>query len=321
MKKLIDVFISLIEVFYLPILFLSGLTMWLYRRTGSKRLKLSTRVLKRIGIFPIRDHYYEPLFTDKHLTQDLRKPRELPGIDFDEPRQLEFLKNLCYQTEFTHFIDSNQHKSELSTFKIDNGNFESGDAEFLFNIIRYIKPNKIVEVGCGDSTKIIQHALILNEKEEGVTGSHICIEPYEQPWLEKFPNIKLVRDKVENLDISLFKELNEGDLLFIDSSHIVRPQGDVLHEYLSIIPSLQKGVYVHVHDIFSPRDYLDEWVKENVFFWNEQYVLEALLSGNKNIEIVAALNLLKHKYYDELKTICPYLMLEREPGSFYLRTK
>ena len=320
MKKVIETIIPLLEILYLPILFLAGLTMWLYRRTGSKRLKLSTRILKRIGIFPIRDHYYEPLFNDKHLTQNLREPRELPGIDFNELRQLELLKNLRYQIEFTHFVDSNQHKSDASAFKLDNGNFESGDAEFLFNLIRYIKPNKIVEIGCGTSTKIIQHALMLNEKKQGVTGSHVCIEPYEQPWLEKFPNIRLVRDKVENLDMSLFKELKEGDLLFIDSSHMVRPQGDVLHEYLSIIPSLQKGIYVHVHDIFSPHDYLDQWIKESVLFWNEQYVLEALLTGNKNLEVVAALNLLKHKYYDELHAICPYLTPETEPGSFYFKT-
>ena len=150
---------------------------------------------------------------------------------------------------------------------------------------------------------------------------HVCIEPYEQPWLAKFPNIKLVREKVELLDLKLFKELEDGDLLFIDSSHMIRPQGDVLQEYLTIIPSLKKGVYVHVHDIFSPHDYLESWVKENIHFWNEQYLLEALLTGNQNLEIVAALNLLKHKHYSELHRVCTYLTSDREPGSFYFRTK
>jgi len=104
-------------------------------------------------------------------------------------------------------------------------------------------------------------------------------------------------------------------------THIIRPQGDVLQEYLSIIPSLQKGVYIHIHDIFSPHDYPNEWIKDNVLFWNEQYLLEALLTGNATIEIVAALNLLKHNYYEELHKVCPYLTLEREPGSFYLRIR
>ena len=98
--------------------------------------------------------------------------------------------------------------------------------------------------------------------------------------MAKFPNIKLVREKVESLDSKLFEELEKGDMLFIDLSHMVRPQGDVLHEYLTIIPSLKKGTYVYVHDIFIPHDYLESRVKEGVLFWNEQYVLEPLLTGS-----------------------------------------
>ena len=113
----------------------------------------------------------------------------------------------------------------------------------------------------------------------------------------------------------------DGDFLFIDSSHMVRPQGDVLHEFLTIIPHLKKGVYVHVHDIFTPHDYLEGWVKENVKFWNEQYLLEALLTGNQSLEIVAALNFLKYNHYSELHRVCTYLTPDREPGSFYFKTK
>ena len=320
-KKFINFFISFVEILYLPLLVISGLVMWLYRRTGSKRLKLSTKILRKIGIFPIRDHYYEPLFNDAHLSRDLKSPRELPGIDLNEEGQLRFLQNLIYQTEFSNFVETEKSKLSLDSFKLGNGSFESGDAEFLYNIVRHIKPKRIIEVGCGTSTKIIQHALKINETERSYRAEHICVEPYEQQWLESFPKIKLVREKIEFLDLKLFEELGSGDFLFIDSSHMVRPQGDVLHEYLTIIPSLNKGVYVHVHDIFTPHDYLEQWIKENVWFWNEQYVLEALLTGNKSLEVVAALNFLKHKHYSELHRVCPYLTPDREPGSFYFRTK
>lgn len=245
----------------------------------------------------------------------------MPGINFNEEGQLKLLEKLNYQTEFSNFVESEKNKLDANAFKIENGSFESGDAEFLFNIIRYTKPKKIIEVGCGTSTKIIQQALNLNENEQSYKALHVCIEPYERPWLAKFPNINLVRKKVESLDMKLFEELEDSDLLFIDSSHMVRPQGDVLHDYLTIIPSLKKGVYVHVHDIFTPHDYRESWIKEDVKFWNEQYVLEALLTGNQNLEIVATLNLLKHKHYSELHRICPYLTPDREPGSFYFRTQ
>jgi len=320
-KNTIYSIIPLLEILYLPILIASALVMWLYRKTGSKRLRLSTKILKNIGVFPIRDHYFEPLFNDAHLSKSLGERRDLPGINLNEERQLSFLKKLNYQTEFSNFVETEHSKSDENAFKLNNGSFESGDAEFLFNIIRYIKPKKIIEVGCGASTKIIQQALYLNEKKRNIKASHICIEPYEQPWLENFPNIKLIREKIELLDMKLFEELEEGDLLFIDSSHVVRPQGDVLHEYLSIIPSLKKGVYIHVHDIFTPYDYKENWIKEDVRFWNEQYILEAILTDNKNLEIVAALNLLKRNHYSELNRVCIYLTPDREPGSFYIRTK
>lgn len=320
-KNLANVLIPLAEILYLPLLVISGSVMWLYRRIGSKRLKLSTKILRKIGIFPIRDHYYEPLFNNAHLSKDLKNPRKLPGLDLNEEGQLTFLKNLIYQTEFSNFVDTEKSKSNLHSFKFGNGSFESGDAEFLYNIVRHIKPKKIIEVGCGTSTKIIQHALKNNEVEHKYRATHICIEPYEQPWLASFPNIKLVREKIELLDLKLFDELGSGDLLFIDSSHMVRPQGDVLHEYLTIIPNLNNGVYVHVHDVFTPHDYLEQWITENVLFWNEQYVLEALLTGNESLEIVAALNFLKNKHYSDLHKVCPYLTPEREPGSFYFRTK
>lgn len=308
------------EIFFIPLILLASLIMYLYRRIGSKYLKISTLILKTIGIFPIRDHYYEPLFNHRHLKKDLRIPRELPGIDFNEQGQLDIIKKLNYQHEFIDFVNNSSQQTDEKSFDIYNKSFASGDAEFLFNFIRYIKPNKVIEIGCGTSTKIIQNALTINAKDNNSMSTHICIEPYEQSWLESFPNINLVREKVENLDMTIFQSLEDGDLLFIDSTHMIRPQGDVLHEYLSIIPSLQEGVYVHVHDIFSPRDYLDAWVKDDVKFWNEQYLLEALLSGNKNLEVVAALNFLKHKHFDKLKSVCTYLTPEREPGSFYFKT-
>ena len=70
-------------------------------------------------------------------------------------------------------------------------------------------------------------------------------------------NVELIREKVEDMDLDIFKSLNRNDILFIDSSHIIRPQGDVLFEYLEILPVLKEGVIVHIHDIFTPKDYLN----------------------------------------------------------------
>jgi hypothetical protein len=93
----------------------------------------------------------------------------------------------------------------------------------------------------------------------------------------------------------------------------------VVTEYLSILPTLRPGVIVHVHDIFSPRDYLEEWVLKVRLLWNEQYLLEAFLTQNPEWKILAAVNLLKHRHFDQLRRVCPYLSADREPGSFYIQ--
>lgn len=312
--------VLILDIFFLPLLFFSALPLKLYRRIGASRLSFSTRMLKSIGVFPIRDHYYEPLFNDKVLEVSLDKARILPGIDFEVDKQLELLRRFDFGIEFGRFLQTQESQTGPQFFQINNPMLGPTDSEFLFNFIRYIKPKRVIEIGCGSSTKIIQHASKINERETNAKCKHICIEPFEQPWLDSFPDISLMREKVECIDKAVFSTLEDGDFLFIDSSHIIRPQGDVLCEYLDILPTLKSGVYVHVHDVFSPYDYPEKWIKESVLFWNEQYILEALLSTSSKFEVVAALNLLFQKYRSDLAEALPISNLSRVPGSFYLRT-
>ncbi|WP_413295596.1 class I SAM-dependent methyltransferase [Synechococcus sp. MIT S9452] len=289
--------------------------MKLFARIGGSRLPKSRQLLKQIGIYPIRDHYYQPLINDKLLRKSLREERNLPGINLKLLDQLKLLERLQYGQELID-LKLNESAQADTEFCIRNPGFASGDAEFLYQIIRHKKPKKIIEIGSGQSTKIACLATKKNSQENGNKATHLCIEPYEQPWLEKL-NVQVARHLLEELDISIFQELEAGDLLFIDSSHVIRPQGEVLMEYLEIIPLLKKGVIVHIHDIFTPRDYLDSWIREDVLLWNEQYLLECLLSNTSRYKILASLNSLKHTHYEKLKLVCPYLSKNREPGSFY----
>ena len=313
LKIPIDIVLSVIAV---P----SALALLLYRRIGSARAPWTTNILKIIGLFPIRKHYYEPLFDDSGLKTPLSDDRDLPGINLNISGQLCFTSQLSFSSELVE-MEWNKKSNHLNKFYLGNGSFESGDAEFLYQFVRAIKPQKIIEIGGGNSTKITAIALRNNYDELKIKTNHICIEPYEMRWLEKLGNINVIRKCIEDCDFNWNTELSAGDLLFIDSSHIIRPQGDVLKEYLEIFPRLTSGVYIHIHDIFTPKDYLHQMVVKDVRFWNEQYLLEALLSNTERYEIVAAVNYLKHHYYDQLKSICPYLTPEREPGSFYIRVR
>lgn len=273
-------------------------------------------IFQKVGVFPITDHYYEPYFSRSNLKPIERLERKLPGINFNVENQLNILKSFDFNSEI---IDISKFEENQLNYSFSKGPFLSGDSEILFNIIRLYHPKKIIEIGCGHSSLMIQHAIKFNKLEnEHYKCEHVCIEPYEAVWLEKL-EVKFIKKPVEEVDLELFKSLESGDILFIDSSHIIRPQGDVLFEYLQLLPIIKTGVLVHIHDIFSPRDYLDEWVKDGVNFWNEQYLLEAFLSCNKDFEVMCSLNFLKHNYYDHLSEKCPMLTKDREPGSFWIK--
>lgn len=282
-------------------------------------MRVSRAVLNNIGVFPILDHYYEPLFRTSSLVKSLREDRSLPGIDFNNEEQLHILSRFQFNGELLAFP---MEKKEEAEYAYNFGPFLSGDAEYLYSLIRLYKPRRIIEVGAGQSTLMARNALKKNiDLDSSYDCEHVCIEPYECDWLED-AGVTVVRQPVENVERSLFTLLEEHDILFIDSSHIIRPQGDVLTICLEILPTLHTGVLVHIHDIFTPKDYLDEWIKDDVKLWNEQYLVEAFLSFNSQFRIIGALNYLKHHYPKEICAKCPVLQRQfstREPGSLWLQ--
>ncbi len=308
--------IVLFDLALAPFVALASIPMRAVRLVSVSRIPITFAVLKAARIFPIRAHYYEPIFDTSSLRKD-NQPRDLPGIDFDIERQTALLAQF-HDAEYLKSISKKE--SGRNEFYVDNRNFGSGDAEVWFHVIRHFKPARIIEIGSGHSTKMAKFAIDRTRADDPAYGcEHICIEPYEMPWLEEL-GVEVIRKRVEDVDPALFETLSANDILFVDSSHMIRPQGDVLTEFLQIIPRLKPGVIVHVHDIFSPRDYPIAWL-EDPRFWNEQYILEAFLTHNHEWEVLLALNLLKHERYDQLKAACPHLDAGREPGSFYMRRR
>jgi len=292
------------------------------RKRNFTSLQLSKKIMFSAGVFPVQDHYYEPMFNTKHLKHSLRDDRNLPGIDLNTKEQLELLEKFTYNDELLK-LPMEKTGDELE-FAYNGGPFLSGDSEYLYNMIRHFKPKKLIEIGSGHSTLMAREAMQRNKVDDNsYTCDHICIEPFENAWLEK-TGIQIVRKLVEETDLSLYQGLEAGDILFIDSTHMVRPQGDVLFEYLEILPLIKPGVVIHIHDIFTPKDYLNEWIEDECRFWNEQYILEAFLSNNKDFRIIGATNYLMHNHYQEFSAKCPVLKKQheggetREPGSFWM---
>ena len=303
-----------------PLTFLSSL--WLKFVLKSKQGgKSEEAIFSKLGILPVEDQYYQPLVNPKkHLKKSLRNDRKLPAIDLNIQEQLNILSEFNFNSELLKFPLTKEKDTTEIEFYYNNGGYVSGDAEYLYNMLRHFKPRKIIEIGSGNSTLMAKNAIDKNKSEdENYNCLHICVEPYEMPWLET-KNVKVKREKVEDIDVEFFKQLERNDILFIDSSHIIRPQGDVLFEYLEILPVLKSGVIIHIHDIFTPKDYLDEWVYKHIL-WNEQYLLEAFLSFNDKFKIIGATNFLSHHYREEFSAKCPVFSTQpgREPGAFWIK--
>lgn len=279
--------------------------------SSNKALLLTRFVFHKCGYLPIRNHYYEPLTFDAIGSKYRERVAQLL---FNGNKDFDFLRSIARSEEFRREYTDGVIKE--TGFRFNNTSFESGDAETLYYFVRGCKPNKIVEIGAGQSSLLIHAALRLNDSE-GKHGEHIIIEPYENPWLEKL-GARVIRERVELVDFSVFQSLRAGDILFIDSSHVVRAQNDCVFEYTELLPSLSSGVVVHVHDIFTPFDYPDEWLNKDFKLWAEQYVLEALLINGNDWEVLAPLNWLSQEY-DAFKTLCPFFEKGRMPGSMWIR--
>lgn len=307
----------ILDIIFLPIILIVFLVIRIFKFIGISHFPFTNFSIRKIGLLPIVNHYYEPLFLNTQLSQPLSSKRELIGLNLNIEGQLQILKSFDFSDELSQ-LDLPNPSEEISYY-YKNGSFPAGDANYYYSLIRSIKPSKIIEIGSGFSTLVALKAMTKNESE----GSHCsvsCIEPFEMSWLNNKP-VHLIRKKVELLDISFFRQLEENDILFIDSSHIIRPQGDVTYEILDILPTLNKGVYIHFHDIFTPNDYPKNWIFNEYRLWNEQYLLEAFLSNNNDFKVIGALNYLanNHRIFLQEKLVVLPDMSDSSPGSFWIK--
>lgn len=290
----------IIAIFALP----AGMLLRRARRAWA-HVPMTRRVLRVAGVLPVREHYYEPVVFKENLRRPLEEDRTIPGLDLNTPEQLRLLGEMHFADELRQIPVEKGANAIERRFYFNNGSFEGADAGVLYSMIRRFKPRRILEVGSGHSTLMARRAIDQNRADDaGYACEHTCIEPYEQPWLEQ-TGAKILRQRVELCDPSMFDALESGDILFIDSSHVIRPQGDVLFEVLEVLGRLKSGVIIHIHDIFTPRDYPEEWVLRDQKLWDEQYLIEAFLAYNTSFKIIAALNYLNRHHRTALTSACP----------------
>lgn len=286
-------------------------------------IKKSFPIWQWLGFFIIQNHLYQPIPDTRTLKDELwLKQSELAGINIDKGAMSNLLSQ--FSSKFKDEYESFPRTKTLIPFQyyVNNRGFESVDGEIYYCMIRYFKPKRVIEIGAGNSTYLAAQALLKNKEEYGIDAELIAIEPYPNDTLRKgFLGLtKLIEAKVQKVDLSEFSKLKKNDILFIDSSHVLKIGSDVQYEYFEILPRLNKGVIVHIHDIFLPAEYPKKWVLRKHRFWNEQYLLQAFLIFNSVFEVLWGGSYMHLRHPEKLEeTFSTYNRKKVWPGSFWMR--
>ena len=280
------------------------------------------QIWERNGFHITANHFYEPVPDVSKLDDSLwQRAVDLVGVDMNESGQLALLDTVAarYKAEYDQF--PLRATADPTQYHFDQPMFRSVDAEMLYSMIRHSRPRRMVEIGSGYST-LLAAAACRRNREEGHPTELTCIEPHPTEVLHHGLDgvTRLVARPLQEIDDTAFGSLGANDILFIDSSHVLRIGNDVHREYLSILPKLASGVLVHVHDIFLPDEYPRAWVKEEFRFWTEQYLLHAFLMFNDAFKVRWAGNYMHQRHPDKLRhAFRSYDPSEVLPGSFWIQ--
>jgi predicted O-methyltransferase YrrM len=277
-------------------------------------------LLDKLGRPP--GHFYSPVVdvNDAHVINAVQgrlvaqRPLDA-GIDADQMKAV--LERLAVHHRSFSF---SRRRDSAHRYYYDNPFFGCHDGSVLFSMLLEFRPRRIIEIGCGFSS-----ALMLDANDHFFAGAMDLT--LIDPQLEKVSLLfepqgaakaTLLPHRVQDIPIELFDRLAPDDILFIDSSHVLKTGSDVNYYFFEILPRLKPGVLIHIHDILYPFEYLEDWVLSEKRSWNEAYALRAFLAYNDSFEVVYWNNFVFHRLADDLAKLMP-LCIENEGGSIWLR--
>ncbi len=324
-QKLVNNYLKLRKTFYFVVnlFFLNPINLEILKRISLYGYG-TNRCLKK-GFLPVPVHYYSPVpdIQDLKKRKVWDKKNELKGINFDSKKQLKLLSVLGDKFGKECRWALNPAKS-TEYFYVDNSVFSFGCASVLYTMIRKFKPKRIIEIGSGQSSKIISQAITVNKDKCRYT----IIDPYPGKYVRnrKIKFHRLIKKRVELVNPAVFDELGKGDILFIDSSHSVKIGSDVNFLYLDVLPRLKLGVIVHVHDISLPYEYSKTYATNEFFrqFWIEQYLLQGFLTGNRDYQVLLGMAYIMKDHLPSFKRAFKHYQPEIHKltsGSFWIQRK
>jgi predicted O-methyltransferase YrrM len=275
--------------------------------------------MARVGVQVVRASYDSPI--PVHVPDAaFERESEMRGIDWDPDAQMGWVERELapYLEEFRPEADPG---APPGRFRLDNFTYDRVDAELLYAILRWAKPARYVELGSGYSTLVAADALARNA-EEGRDFELECYDPYPSPHVQARADLAArVRSlSAQELPDEVVSSLEVNDVLLVDTSHTVKLGGDVNRIVLDLLPLVRPGVVVHFHDIFLPGEYSRDHLRGG-HYWNEQYLLQAFLSGNDGWEILVGGQALARSTPERLARVIPSFRPGVSPGAFWIRRR
>lgn len=268
-------------------------------------------------------HFYSPVISIEDIKKrefQIWKNVEIDGIlgiNLRTQEQKNLIKQFTqYYSEMPFLTDKQSHLR----YQFENGYYSYTDGIILYSMIRHFKPKRILEIGSGFSSAIML------DTNELFFKNHIdltFIDPYSERLFslmtkEDKQNIKVIETDVQIISLDVFKKLESGDILFVDSTHVTKTGSDVNYILFEILPVLNSGVLIHFHDIFYPFEYPKEWVYRG-FNWNEDYILKAFLMYNDKFDIILFSEYM-HKHHKETFVDLPLVYLNTG-GNLWIEKK
>jgi predicted O-methyltransferase YrrM len=275
--------------------------------------------VRKQGVYPA-GHYHSPIPSEDDILGDLkfRKPpaAELPGVDLNSDYQFDVLNKYA---EYCKDLPFSDEKTNGCRYYYNNQWFGYSDAIFLYCFLRAHMPKRIIEVGSGFSSAVMLDTI---DCSYGRRPEITFIEPYPDRLNSFFrendrEHVRLINKRLQDVPLEEFLDLESGDFLFIDSSHVVKCGSDLKMLFFEIMPRLQPGVYVHFHDVFYPFEYPSEWLAEGRY-WNENYFLRAFLSYNSEWKIHFFNSYVHHVFGEVIAKKMP-LCTKNLGGSIYIQ--
>jgi SAM-dependent methyltransferase len=267
------------------------------------------------GAFP-PGHFYSPIPAWDEVSRDagriFDRGRALPGVDLRHDAQVALFEELA---KFYPELPYGTREGLRYTF--DNANFGHGDAIVLYAMLRHFRPRRVVEIGSGYSS-----AVIIDTNELFLDGAAECtfIDPAPQlleSLLRPGDPARILGRRVQDVPEETFTALEANDILFVDSSHVLKTGSDVNSILFEILPRLRSGVIVHFHDVFHPFEYPRSWVLDLGLAWNEIHAVHAFLLFNSAFEIVFFNDYLASADEERFRAAMP-LCLANPGGSLWL---